>query len=66
MENPFDEMRRAVQAARELNRAVDDQANNLADLLDGRLQHVSTWRLKKIKAQLRDFNAHTGNWKGQE
>jgi hypothetical protein len=66
MDNPFDEMRRAVQAARELNRAVDDQANTLADLLDGRLQHVSSYRLKKLKAQLREFNAHTGQWKGDE
>jgi hypothetical protein len=66
MDNPFDEMRRAVQAARELNRAVDDQANTLADLLEGRLQHVSSYRLKKLKAQLRDFNAHTSHWKCNE
>jgi hypothetical protein len=56
-------MRRAVQKAREVNRAVDDQANALADLMDGRLRHVSQYRLKKLKAQLRDFNAHTGSWK---
>lgn len=63
MDNPFDAMREAVQQARELNRAVDTQANNLADLLDGRLQHVSKYRLQRLKAQLQRFNATTGAWK---
>lgn len=63
MNNPFDEIRQAVNDAKDLNRACDQQANNLAELLDGRLRHVNYYRLKRLKAQLRDFNAHTGNWK---
>lgn len=63
MENAFDAIRVAVQAARVLNQSVDNQANALADLLDGRLRHVTSYRLKKLKAQLREFNAHTGEWK---
>lgn len=63
MDNPFDEMRRAVQLAREVNRAVDSQANTLVDLLDGRLEGVSEYRLKRLKKQLDRFNARTGRWK---
>ena len=63
MDNPFDDIRRAVQQAREVNRACDEQANVIADLLDSRLGHVSQYRLKKLKAQLREFNAHTGSWR---
>ena len=62
MDNPFDAMRAAVNEARELNRAVDAQANALADLLEGRLQHVSNSRLARLKRELRDFNIHTGRW----
>lgn len=62
MENPFDQMRAAVQAARALNRAVDDQANAIADLLEGRLENVSRYRLARLKKQLKRFNAHTGRW----
>lgn len=63
MENPFDAMRSAVQQAREVDRAVNEQANSLADLLDGRMRHVSPYRLKRLKQQLRNFNMHTGTWK---
>lgn len=64
MENAFDEIRRAVQQARDVNRACDEQANTLADLLDGRLRHISGYRLQRLKRQLQDFNAHTRTWKG--
>ena len=63
MENPFDEMRRAINQAREINQAADNVANSVADLLDGRLRQVSPYRLAKIKKQLRDFNMHTKEWK---
>lgn len=63
MNNPFDEIEAAVHNARMLNRAVDRQANNLADLLAGRLKNVSEYHLKKLKKELRDFNIHTGRWK---
>ena len=65
IDNPFDAMRRAVNEARDLNRAVDQQANNLVDLLEGRLEHVSGYRLKKLKATLKRWNANTGKWDGK-
>ncbi len=61
--NPFDALRQAVAEARQMNSAVDRQADSLAELLDGRLRHVSGYRLEKLKRQLRDFNIHTGRWK---
>lgn len=63
MGNPFEDMRRAVNAAREVNQAVNAQINALLDLLDGRLRHADKYRLKELKAQLRDFNANTKRWK---
>lgn len=63
LENPFDAMRAAVQQARELNRAVDLQVNNMVDLLEGRLEQVSKYRLQRLKKQLQRFNASTGDWK---
>lgn len=63
MNNPLDELQRAVHEARDLNRAIDRQANQLADLLDGRLRNVSSYHLRRLKLQLRDFNAHTEKWK---
>lgn len=63
MDNPFDEMRTAVRQAREVNKAIDQMTNNLAELLDGRLRHVDRYWLKRLKSQLREFNASTGKWK---
>jgi len=63
MQNPFDEVRAAVQQAKELHRAVDAEANALADLLEGRLKHVTHYRLKRMKATLQRFNSQTGTWK---
>ena len=61
--NPFDAMRQAVSEARQVLRAVDEQANTLVDLLEGRLQHVSAYRLKRLKRKLARWNANTGVWK---
>lgn len=63
IENPFDAMRSAVQQARDLNRAVDSQANTIADLLQGRLRTLTPGRLAALKRELRDFNMHTGVWR---
>lgn len=63
MNNPFDAMRAAIREARELNLAVDYQADALVDLLDCRMRSVSGDRLKRLKAQLRDFDMRTGTWK---
>jgi hypothetical protein len=64
MDNAFDEMRAAVARAKQVNDAVDSQVNTIVDLIDGRLRKVSPYRLRRLKAALRDFNMITGEWKG--
>lgn len=61
--NAFDQINQAVREARELNDTVDRQANALCDLLDGRLKKLTTYRLKRLKRELQNFNANTGQWK---
>lgn len=63
IDNPFDAMRQAVREAKETLRAVDEQANAMADLLAGSLRHVSGYRLKVLKRELAKWNASTGRWK---
>lgn len=61
--NTFDQMRQAINEARETMRAADSVANDLASLLRDRLRKVSPWHLVELKRQLRDFDAHTKRWK---
>lgn len=63
MNNPFDELRAALDQARMLNRALDNQADSMAHLLVGRLRNLSPYRLSALKRELRDYNIHTGRWK---
>lgn len=64
MSNPFDEIRWAVQAAREQLAAVDAQTGKMAGLLVGRLRHVDAPEaLRDLKRELRDFDMTTGKWK---
>lgn len=63
MSNPFDEIRAAVSQARDLNRAVEGQANALADLLEPHITNVSHNRLKRLKRLLESYNAHTNRWR---
>lgn len=63
MQNAFDEMRAAVQRARDVNDAVDSQVNAMLDLLNGRLERAAPWKLAKLKIALQRFNARTGEWK---
>lgn len=67
MENAFDEVTKAVRGARAVNDAVDTQANNLLELLEGRLRgkNVSRYRLKWLKKELAEFNSVTMKWKGE-
>lgn len=44
---------------------ADSEAGQMADILSGRLRKVDRYYLKKLKHELRDFNANTGKWKGQ-
>lgn len=63
MENPHDLMRAAVEQARSVSRACDNQADNMAFLIAGRLRHVSASRLVDLKKELRRFNITTGKWR---
>jgi hypothetical protein len=63
MENAFDAMRSAVRQAREVNQAVDMQTNAMVDLLEGRLETVSPFRLARLKKALQRFNSRTNEWR---
>jgi hypothetical protein len=57
------EMRRAIEEAKQTIRSADNCANDIAEVLHGRLRKVSDWNLKKLKAELKNYNMHTGRWK---
>ena len=61
--NAFEQMRNGVSDARQVMRSADHYATSFAELLEGRLNKVSSWRLKKLKKELQNFNAKTGEWK---
>ncbi len=66
--NPFDEIQRAVDRARIVNIAVDQQAEAMALLLTGRLRAASksfrgAQAVAALKRELADFNAQTHRWK---
>jgi len=58
----FDEMTKAVNDASNQLAIVDRVAARLASMLVGRLRQCNSWTLKKLKMELRDFNAHTNTW----
>ncbi len=60
----FTEMQAAInEAEAELNRA-DMLANNLAELLQGRLRKITRYGLlKRLKAELQHYNASTNRWR---
>jgi len=62
----WDDFRQAFSAARNTMNQADHIANDIADMLDGRLKKVSGYRLAKLKRQLRDFNIHTGEWRDEK
>lgn len=61
----FDEFERKLQEAKSVHYLVEQNANQMARLLDGHLRSVSHYTLSKLKKQLRDFNIHTGKWSDQ-
>lgn len=63
MSNPFDEIRSAMSQVKAQLRAADSVANDMAELLIGRLENVSVWRLAKLKKELSRFDAHRKVWK---
>lgn len=66
MSNTFDDFKEALNRARAINYAADQNALDVAKLLLGRLRTVKDWRndtLVSLKKELRDFNAGTRRWK---
>ncbi len=58
-----EQMRQAMQEAKQTMRAADNCANDLAECLVGRLKGVSTYKLAQLKKELANYNIHTGRWK---
>jgi len=63
MSNTFDAIRQALSEARDIQKAADTNASQMAAMITGRLRHVPPWILKDLKRELRDFNLQTGYWK---
>ena len=64
MNNPWDEVRAALSAARDVNAACDANANSMASIIVGRLRHVGSYRvLAELKKELRDYDAGKKRWK---
>lgn len=61
--NAYDTMRQAMREANATMSAADSVANQMADMLIGRLRKCQSWYLKKLKKELSQYNAHTGKWK---
>lgn len=61
----IDDVSQAVNEARNLQRAVDANAQQMARLISGRLRasNIPPYVLKQLKHELRDFNMKTGTWK---
>lgn len=61
----FDDMRKAVNQAKGTINIADSQVGAMVELVAGRLRkcNASTYYLKKLKLELRNFNAHTGSWR---
>jgi hypothetical protein len=64
----FDDATKAIDYARSTVSQGDRVLRELARLLAGRLRvaNVPTWVLKELKAELQDFNRHTGTWRTKE
>lgn len=63
MINPWDELTAALDAAREVNRAVKTNRESMLRLLVGNLEGAPGYLLEAIKKELRGFNIRTGAWK---
>jgi len=59
----FNDMVNAVNDAEQTLKRAELYSNRLAKLLVGRLKHVNYTVLCKLKKELSNFNAKTGEWK---
>lgn len=63
MNNPWDEMRSALQQSKEIMSAADSVATSMANILVDRLRQVSPHALLRIKRELQKFDANKKAWK---
>ncbi len=57
------EIQREINRAKQTIRAADNVASDIAEILPGRLRHVSGSVLAKLKRELRDFDSRTFEWR---
>lgn len=62
MNNPWDDIRAAINEAKAANQAVADHASSMASLLRGNLRRVGPYHLAELKRELRGFNIQTKKW----
>jgi hypothetical protein len=63
MSDPFAPLTEAVYQAEVVQRAARSYANSMVDLLRDNLRSVAVHRLRRLKAEIAQFNAKTGEWK---
>lgn len=56
------ELQQAVNDAQATLRRADILSDQMGKLIEGRLRHVNSYTLKKLKRELKSFNIHTGVW----
>lgn len=64
----FDDIENALDTARQAQNIVDAHVTGMVKLCAGRLKHCdksygAAGALRKLKAELRDFDSRTGCWK---
>lgn len=59
----YDEAQKVLEVARSSMVQADRIGGDIAALLHGRLRHVPSYHLKRLKRELRDFNIHTEKWR---
>lgn len=57
------EIQREINRAKQTIRNADDVAGDIAEILPGRLRHVSGSVLAKLKRELRDFDSRSFEWR---
>jgi hypothetical protein len=61
--NAFDQMRDALAIANNVQRAADNNANQMANMLMGRLRHVDGYALAALKRELQSFDMRSKCWR---
>ena len=63
MDNPWDDVQRAVTKAQNIQSALEQSASDMGRLLVGNLRHVNAHTLRSLKRELAAYNLHTRTWR---